>query len=108
MMLNEGRWGGGTFIKPETLRRFLSRQGEQGRRLGWDVPTPGGSTGRYFSTATFGHLGYTGASHWIDPENDFFVALLNNRVYPTRANKKILQFRPRIHDAVVDTFRGNG
>ncbi|NOX19175.1 MAG: serine hydrolase, partial [Chlorobi bacterium] len=31
-----------------------------------------------------------------------FVVLLTNRVYPTRKNRKIIKFRPKLHDAVID------
>ncbi len=106
VMLHEGRIGNADLFQPETLHVFLEQQGAEGRRLGWDVPSPGGSTGRHFSPSTFGHLGYTGCSLWIDPENDFFVALLTNRIYPARENKKIQEFRPRIHDALAEAYRG--
>lgn len=106
MMLEEGQVGGHPFLQRKTIRSFLERQGPEGRRLGWDLPTPGGSTGSHFPATSFGHLGYTGASLWIDPENQLYVALLNNRVYPTRENKKISEFRPRIHNAVVEACRG--
>ena len=96
----------GQFLKQETVRRFLERQPTDGRRLGWDVPAPGGSTGRYFSTDSFGHLGYTGASFWIDPKRNFSVIVLNNRIHPSHANKQIMLFRPRIHDALVEEFLG--
>ena len=106
MMLQEGTSRAGRFLKRETVRRFLERQGPEGRRLGWDVPTPGGATGRHFSADSFGHLGYTGASFWIDPKRNFFVIVLNNRVHPSRENKRIMQFRPRIHDALLEEFLG--
>ena len=70
------------------------------RTLGWMVPTPNSSSGRYFSAHSFGHLGFTGTSIWIDPDRQLFVILLTNRVYPTRANDKIAAVRPAVHDAV--------
>ena len=106
MMLDEGKANGRCFLQSKTIHSFLERQGPEGRRLGWDLPTPQGSTGRYFSAASFGHLGYTGPSVWIDPQNQLYVALLNNRVYPRRENRRISEFRPRIHDAVVEACRG--
>jgi CubicO group peptidase (beta-lactamase class C family) len=69
--------------------------------LGWDTPTSPSSSGRFFSAASFGHLGYTGTSLWIDPERRLEVLLLSNRVHPSRKNEKIRQFRPSIHDLVV-------
>ena len=32
---------------------------------------------------------------------ELFVILLTNRVYPTRENRKIIKFRPPLHNAVV-------
>jgi len=50
---------------------------------------------------SFGHTGFTGTSVWADKERDLFVVLLTNRVYPTRENRKIIKFRPKLHDAVI-------
>jgi serine-type D-Ala-D-Ala carboxypeptidase len=91
-------------FQPETVARFATRQGE-GRALGWDVPTPGGSSGQYFSQRSIGHLGFAGTSLWIDPEQDLAVVLLTNRTWPDRANQAIKQIRPLFHDAVVEGLR---
>jgi CubicO group peptidase (beta-lactamase class C family) len=58
------------------------------------------------SAASFGHLGYTGTSLWIDPVHELEVALLSNRVHPTRRNERIRQFRPKIHDLICAEFLG--
>ena len=51
---------------------------------------------------TFGHLGFTGCSLWIDPNRHLSVALLTNRVFPTRANVHgIKTFRPHFHDTLI-------
>jgi CubicO group peptidase (beta-lactamase class C family) len=52
----------------------------------------------------FGHTGYTGTSIWIDPERELFVVLLTNRVHPTRENQKIREFRPLVHNAVMEAL----
>lgn len=52
----------------------------------------------------FGHTGYTGTSIWIDVELDLAIALLTNRVHPTRSNTKIEHARPIIHNTVVSTL----
>jgi CubicO group peptidase (beta-lactamase class C family) len=67
-------------------------------------PTPNSSSGRYFSPRSFGHLGYTGTSIWIDPDRQLFVILLTNRVYPTRENDKIAAVRPAVHDTVIESL----
>lgn len=70
--------------------------------LGFDRPTPGqSSSGDFFSPASFGHLGYTGTSFWMDMEREKIVVLLTNRVHPSRENKKIQQFRPFFHNQIM-------
>jgi CubicO group peptidase (beta-lactamase class C family) len=68
------------------------------------VPEEDSSSGHYFSPSSYGHLGFTGTSVWIDPERRVFVILLTNRVNPSRANEKIKQVRPALHDAVMQSL----
>lgn len=86
------------------LRRAVTRQSKQGSwGLGFDTPTKGGSSsGRYFSAKSFGHLGFTGTSFWIDPEQELAIVLLSNRVHPDRRNKQIREFRPLLHDTIME------
>ncbi|MEI6756326.1 MAG: serine hydrolase domain-containing protein [Chlorobium sp.] len=102
MIMNGGSLEGHRWFREATLRKFLARNGNQ-RALGWDVRTPGShsSSGNYFADSSYGHLGYTGTSIWIDPEKELAVILLSNRVYPTSDNIKIRTFRPLLHDTVV-------
>jgi serine-type D-Ala-D-Ala carboxypeptidase len=73
--------------------------------LGFDRPSEQkSSAGRYFSTHTVGHLGYTGVSFWMDLEKEFCIILLTNRVHPFRWNTRLGQFRPLIHDRIVEHF----
>ncbi|MBA5865719.1 MAG: serine hydrolase [Nitrospira sp. CR1.3] len=93
-----------SILDPGLVRRFAARQQEipqSSWALGWDTPTAPSSSGAFFSASSFGHLGYTGTSLWVDPVRDLEVALLSNRVHPSRRNEKIREFRPRIHDLVV-------
>jgi CubicO group peptidase (beta-lactamase class C family) len=108
MMLNEGDVNGSQMIQAETAREFtraLPAQHGPARGLGWDKPTPPSSSGKHFSPASYGHLGYTGTSIWIDPEKQLFVILLTNRVHPTRTNDAIQALRPALHDAVIEALR---
>ena len=73
------------------------------RPAGWHRPA-NSSSGRYFSQRSFGHLGFTGSSIWIDPDKELFVVLLTNRVNPTRENDKIQRIRPALHDVVVEAL----
>jgi CubicO group peptidase (beta-lactamase class C family) len=63
---------------------------------------PTSSCGKRFSVGAIGHTGFTGTSLWIDPELDLYVALLSNRVHPTRTNNRWQALRPRLHDASVE------
>ncbi|MBC2712417.1 MAG: beta-lactamase family protein [Desulfosarcina sp.] len=73
--------------------------------LGFDRPSvQNSSAGRYFSANTVGHLGFTGVSFWMDLEKDFSIILLTNRVHPFRWNSRLGQFRPNIHDRIMEHF----
>lgn len=102
MLVNDGYANGVQFLKPETIRTFTRAQDSEShtRALGWDTPSREGytSAGQYFGPKSFGHTGFTGTSLWIDPDQDLFVLLLTNRVYPTRENSKIVQVRPQLSD----------
>ncbi len=103
MLLNGGIYAHQRLLRRATIDPFTAGQSLAGgiRALGWNVPTEGSSSGRYFSSRSYGHTGFTGTSIWIDPEKELFVVLLTNRVHPTRENDKIRQVRPALHDAVV-------
>ncbi len=97
-------------FQPETLDLFAKREGpshETARALGWDVPTAGSSSGRLFGPRSIGHLGYSGCSLWIDPDQQLAVTLLTNRTWPDRSSQVIKQVRPAFHDTVVEALRGN-
>jgi CubicO group peptidase (beta-lactamase class C family) len=101
MQILAGRTGA---IGRATMETFTTKRDDvpgSSRALGWDTMLPTSSCGTRMSARAFGHTGFTGTSLWIDPENDVYVALLTNRVYPTRANEKIKPVRPAFHDAVM-------
>jgi serine-type D-Ala-D-Ala carboxypeptidase len=76
--------------------------------LGWDTPTAGhSSAGSHFSPAAVGHLGFTGTSLWIEPEREIAVTILTNRVHPRRDNEAIREFRPLIHDRIMEVLDGS-
>lgn len=75
------------------------------RALGFDLPSKiGSSSGRWFSTESIGHLGFTGTSFWVDLPRRMGVILLTNRVHPSRGNIAIREFRPLLHDAIMESF----
>jgi CubicO group peptidase (beta-lactamase class C family) len=98
-----GYHGRESILERELVRQFTTRQEFRARSswaLGWDTPSAPSSSGARFSERSFGHLGYTGTSLWIDPSCELEVVLLSNRVHPSRRNEKIKAFRPYIHDLV--------
>ena len=102
-----GYHGRESILDGELVRQFTTRQESADRSswaLGWDTPSEPSSSGSYFSERSFGHLGYTGTSLWIDPLCELEVVLLSNRVHPSRRNEKIKVFRPGIHDLVYREF----
>jgi len=109
MLLNDGMVGDKKIIDKDLLSLFTKRQStvdEANRGYGWDRPDRDGSSsaGDYFSDKTFGHLGYTGTSFWIDPEQELVVVLLTNRVYPTRKNLGIKQVRRKFHNTLIKSI----
>ncbi|MCI0354988.1 MAG: beta-lactamase family protein [Acidobacteria bacterium] len=95
-------------LRPETVALFTRRQTSPAgtsRALGWDTPRSPSQSGQHFSARSFGHLGYTGTSLWIDPERRLSVTLLTNRTWPDRSSQRIKQVRPQFHDAIVEALR---
>jgi CubicO group peptidase (beta-lactamase class C family) len=105
-MLNGGR----PILRPSTIELFSHRQSTPegtSRALGWDTPSTPSQSGKYFSSRSFGHLGYTGTSLWIDPDRQLSIILLTNRTWPDCQNQAIKQVRPVFHDAVVESLGMN-
>jgi CubicO group peptidase (beta-lactamase class C family) len=74
-------------------------------RAGFDGKSPWpevSSGGARMGSRAFGHLGFTGTSLWIDPDARVVVALLTNRVCPTRNHLGIRAARPWAHDALFE------
>ena len=91
-----------SLLEGALVREFTRKQlpAQSSWALGWDTPSSPSSSGTHFSPESFGHLGFTGTSLWIDPRQKLEVVLLTNRVHPSRKNDSIRAFRPVIHDLV--------
>jgi len=100
--------GRSDFIPQKIVREFWTRDKTvQGSTwaLGWDSPSPEySSSGRHLSPEAVGHLGFTGTSVWIEPAREIAVSILTNRVHPKRDNQAIRDFRPKIHDLVMEAL----
>jgi serine-type D-Ala-D-Ala carboxypeptidase len=99
--------GGSPVFRQESLAIFTKRElvpAETTRTLGWDTPSQTSLAGKYFSPGSFGHLGFTGTSLWIDAERQISITLLTNRTWPDGKNTGIRQVRPEFHDAVGESL----
>lgn len=103
-ILDQWQGRGKTYSWTGMLAQGLLRQYDnQTWSLGFESPSAQGSSGgKYLSSRSVGHLGYTGTSFWIDPDKQLVMVLLTNRVHPTRENTKIRQFRPLFHNKVIE------
>jgi len=97
----EGYLGKPSIFRQDFVRQFVSAQPGTSWALGWDTPSHPSSSGQWFSPQSFGHLGFTGTSIWIDPVRELEVIFLSNRVHPTRDNQAIKAFRPQLHDSII-------
>ncbi len=106
MLLNNGSYGGREYLQSKIVKEFTTRQSTSSTRaIGWDTRSSTGSfSGKYFSSNSFIHTGFTGTSVAVDPTKNLIVVLLTNRVYPTRENKKIGIIRPKIHDVIMESL----
>ena len=96
-------------LRQELIRDLAVRKQGYTYVAGFDTPSlKNSSAGRFFSSTSIGHLGFTGTSFWLDPAQQAIVILLTNRVHPDRSNEKIRQFRPFIHDLIMETFFAPG
>ena len=56
--------------------------GQNLRGFGWDIDTGHSKPrGMVFPIGSFGHVGFTGTSLWIDPGSDTYVVLLTNVIH---------------------------
>lgn len=60
--------------------------------------------GDIFTLGSYGHLGFTGNSLFVDKETGMFAILLTNRVHYTRNNSKLLRFRRVFHNCAAAEY----
>lgn len=99
-------------LSPALVAQLLShrwRHPQGSHVLGWDTPSlAGSSAGRHFGPHSFGHLGFTGCSLWIDPDAQICMVLLTQRVYNGREDPRIRTLRPQVHDLAWAHLRAEG
>jgi serine-type D-Ala-D-Ala carboxypeptidase len=110
MRFSESMLGHGPkLLDTETISLFTRLQPSPtgtSRALGWDTPSVPSQSGNHFSRRSFGHLGYTGSSLWIDAEREIAIALLTNRTWPDNRSQLIKQVRPAFHDVLMQELLG--
>ncbi|MEX2456642.1 MAG: serine hydrolase domain-containing protein, partial [Balneolaceae bacterium] len=107
MLLNGGYYADKSYLSPETIQTFVSHQSPINfRGFGFDRKSEGfSSAGTLTGVNTFGHLGFTGTSIWIDPDENISIILLTNRTWPSREyGSRIGEIRAAISDAVMKSL----
>lgn len=111
LFLNQGVYGGESFLSTETCRLFTQSKSPSSRRgLGFDKPLMGNPKaspcGILTPPSVYGHTGFTGTCFWVDPDNQLVYIFLSNRVNPTRANNKLgsLDIRTRVQDVIYKSI----
>lgn len=107
MLLNGGEYAGRRYLSEEIIEQFTTRQSAfNNRGYGFDRKSDGfSSAGSLTGPNTFGHLGFTGTSLWIDPDQNLAIIILTNRTYPDRAlGRGISRVRAEIADAVMKSL----
>jgi CubicO group peptidase (beta-lactamase class C family) len=103
--------GRSDFVPQKIIQQFWARYSAvtgSTWALGWDSPSAEySSSGHRFSAAAVGHLGFTGTSIWIEPARGIAISMLTNRVHPRRDNQGIRDFRPKIHDLIMEALGVN-
>ena len=94
-------------LKHETLAEMTRLQSQDGgvrRGIGFALWSPDPeAASNPLGERSFGHLGFTGTSLWIDPMRDLVVACMTNRVYYGRNNANVIgTFRVALHRAIVE------
>ena len=93
-----------------TIDNFSKKQSKNSTRaLGWDTGNGNqeNKIANLFSDDAFGHTGFTGTSIWIDPTIDLYIILLTNRTYEMTNRSLIKEFRPLIHDYIIECIIKN-
>jgi CubicO group peptidase (beta-lactamase class C family) len=101
-----GRW------RTDVVQRFITEAAAPSTtwRLGWDTPAlalgASHAGDRWPRTGAIGHTGFTGTSLWLDLPRGRWVALLTNRVHPTRHGTAdaIKALRRSVGDAAFGLF----
>lgn len=97
LMRKGGEWGQVGLVEASTLADFSRRaypEEDNRRGTGWDKPglnPDTGASGNAGSWDSFGHSGFTGTLAWTDPEREWTVVILGNRICPDAENRTYIE-----------------
>ncbi len=113
MLVDGGLWKGKRFFRESQVQEFTTVQNipeDSDMALGWDTPSQSGKSiaGDHFTKGSFGHLGFTGTSLWINPDEGIIIVLLTNRVHPSRkgdkGSKEMYGIRREFYNRVMEVL----
>jgi CubicO group peptidase (beta-lactamase class C family) len=98
-----------TLLKPETCQIFrtnFTKKLNEARSIGFQLAETKDSTASLaLSKDSFGHLGFTGTSLWIEPETERIFILLTNRTHARELPfANINSTRRRFHELAVEAL----
>lgn len=101
-----------TLLRPETCELFdtnFTPGMNEHRSFAFQLAsTPESTAGSHLSPQSFGHLGFTGTSLWIDPTSERVFILLTNRTHHRALPfENINSVRRRFHDLASDILDQN-
>jgi serine-type D-Ala-D-Ala carboxypeptidase len=89
----------------ELFERNLTPGLDEHRSLGWQLAsTTESAAGPALAPESFGHLGFTGTSVWVDPGRERVYVLLTNRVHPTWRDVPMNAIRRRAHELMAEAL----
>jgi CubicO group peptidase (beta-lactamase class C family) len=100
-------------LRPETCRLFRTNMTEgrnEARSFGWQLAaTPESTAGPLLPPDSFGHLGFTGTSCWLDPARRRVYILLTNRTHARPLPfANINGVRRRFHTLAAEALERDG
>lgn len=96
-----------TLLKPETCRLFhtnFTKNLNEARSVAFQLTETAESPGESLSKNSFGHLGFTGTSVWIEPETERIFILLTNRTHRPLPFVNINPTRRKFHDLASEAL----
>lgn len=100
-----------TLLKPETcglFRRNLTQGLNEARSFAFELAETENSTAsKALARDSFGHLGFTGTSLWIEPETERIFILLTNRTHRPLPFVNINPARRKFHELASELLNSN-